>query len=149
MRNGTGSSFDPTDFVVAAGDSVVCTLTNTRNVATVTVNKTWVGGVAGETPGVSLNIVGPSASSTPVTGLAAGTTGPKSVVTGTYSATESGLTSGWAKTSASCVRNGTGSSFDPTDFAVASGDSGGVHVHEHASDRFGPGEQDVGRWGGG
>ena len=53
----------------------------------VTVIKHWVGGATGETPGVDLNISGPSSSTTHVTGLADGSTGEKPVVTGTYSAT--------------------------------------------------------------
>ncbi len=123
VRNETGDSFDPTNFAVAKGDSVVCTITNTRDTGSVTVIKHWVGGATGETPTVNLNVVGLSPSTTQVTGLGNGTTGSKTVVTGTYSANESDLAAGWAQTDASCVRNETGDSFDPTNFAVAKGDS--------------------------
>ena len=110
-------------FPVATGDSVVCTITNTRDTGSVTVIKHWVGGANGETPTVNLNVVGLSPSTTPVTGLGNGSTGNKTVVTGTYSATESELAAGWTQTGASCVKNATGSSFDPTNFSVGVSDS--------------------------
>ena len=71
----------------ATSDSVVCTITNTRSTGSVKVIKHWVGGATGETPGVDLNVSGPSSSTTQVAGLADGSTGEKPVVTGTYSAT--------------------------------------------------------------
>ena len=37
-------------FTIANGDSVVCTITNTRTTGQVTVGKDWVGGARGETP---------------------------------------------------------------------------------------------------
>ena len=123
VKNATGSSFDPTNFSVGASDSVVCTFTNTRSAGSVTVIKHWVGGATGETPGVDLNISGPSSSTTHVAGLADGSTGAKPVVTGTYSASESGLAAGWTQTAGSCVRNATGSSFGPTSFSVGANDS--------------------------
>ena len=102
---------------------MVCTITNTRSTGSVKVNKVWVGGATGEPPTVNLNVVGLSPSTTQVTGLGNGSTGEKPVVTGTYSATETGLVAGWTQTDASCVRNATGSSFDPTNFTVATSDS--------------------------
>ena len=124
QRNGTGATFGPTDFVVGAGDTVVCSVTNTRDTGSIRVDKTWVGGAAGDTPHADLNIGGPSASSTPVTGIAPGSTGTKAVATGTYTVDESGLSSGWNQQSISC-QNGTQPPFTPTPqgFVVAKGDS--------------------------
>jgi uncharacterized repeat protein (TIGR01451 family) len=124
VRNGTGDAFGPTGFSVAAGDSVVCTITNTRDAGTIRVDKAWVGGAVGDTPQATLDIGGPSASSTPVSGLGIGTTGTKTVVTGTYTVGESGLTSGWHQQSITC-QNGTQPPFTPPakGFAVAKGDS--------------------------
>ena len=65
-------------FTVLTGQDVFCTFTNTRDTGTVTVIKHWVGGATGETPGVDLNISGPSSSTTHVAGLADGSTGAKS-----------------------------------------------------------------------
>ena len=107
------------------GDSVVCTITNTRSTGTVKVNKHWVGGATGETPGVDLNISGPSSSTTHVTGLADGSTGAKPVVTGTYHVSESGLPTGWTENNTITCQNGTQPSFPYTGdgFAVHLGDS--------------------------
>ena len=118
MRGANPATFGPSDFVVNTGDNVVCTITNTRQTGTVKVDKHWTGGAAGEQPTVNLVVSGLSGSTTQVTGLANGTTGAKPVVTGTYSASETGLTAGWSAGALTCQRNGTGATFGPIDFVV-------------------------------
>ena len=75
-------------------------------------------------PKANLDINGPSSSSSPVTGIAPGSTGTKSVATGTYTVGESGLGAGWDQAAISCV-DGTQPPFIPgvQGFVVAKGDN--------------------------
>src|SRR4029453_533034 len=103
---------------VADGDVWVCTFTNTRQTGSVTVTKVWSGGAAGEQPHANLNIGTTSSGSevvqTPVAGLAGGSTGSQTVVTGpVYFVSESSVSPGWTPGSAVCTRNGTGFTYDP------------------------------------
>src|SRR5262249_39566044 len=73
---------------VANGDSVVCTVTNTRQKGTVTLNKVWSGALANDTESVTLQIGttngGSNVASVGVNGPGNGSTGPKDVGIGTY-----------------------------------------------------------------
>jgi hypothetical protein len=116
------------DVTVHPGETWTCTFNNTTNTATVTVNKVWAGGAAGEQPTADLNIgttsSGHEVNQTHVTGLANGSTGSQSVVTGpAYFVSESSVSAGWTAGSAVCTRNGTGFSYDATTgFTVAAND---------------------------
>jgi hypothetical protein len=106
----------------------VCTITNTRQTGTIEVTTVWSGGTPGEQPTANLNIgttsAGNEVNQTPVTGLANGSTGAHSVVTGpTYFVSESSVTTGWTPGSAVCTKNATGFAYSPAGgFTVAAGD---------------------------
>jgi large repetitive protein len=122
---GPSSDYVPaTGVAVPVGGSVVCTVTNTRDTGTITLNKVWVGGVQDDRPTTTLHINGLSSDSKLVTGIGPSTLGPNTVVTGTYTVGETGLSPGWSQQSITC-QNGTQAPFTPTDlgFAVNQGDS--------------------------
>ena len=114
----------PSNFVVDLTDHVVCTITNTRDTGTVRIDKVWTGGgVDDDVPKANLDINGPSSSSSPATGIAPGSTGTKSVATGTYTVGESGLAP--AGTRPPSLRRRTQPPFIPgvQGFVVAKGDN--------------------------
>src|SRR5262249_25946301 len=110
----TGAAATPTklsnynySLVVAKGETVVCTFTNTRQQGSVELKKVWVG-PGGQT---TLNI-GTAANGTHTAakrpGASGGTplsTGTKTVDTGTYYVSESGGLTGYSS-SLACTKNG-------------------------------------------
>ena len=110
-NGGSAAAYVPADGIaVPSGGAVVCAVTNTRQKGTIKLDKVWTGGVAGETPGTTLQIGttsgGTQVATQAVTGLAAGSTGVKNVGVGTYYVSETGLGSGWSQGSLTCSIDG-------------------------------------------
>lgn len=84
-------------------DIVACEFRNRAQPATLRVDKRWLGAAPDEHPHAVVDVSGPSASSTPMSGPAPGTTGTLTVAPGTYTVSESALTSGWDEQSITCT----------------------------------------------
>ncbi|MDH4178756.1 MAG: hypothetical protein OEV72_14400, partial [Thermoleophilia bacterium] len=90
---------------VGGGDTVVCTYTNTRKTGSVEVKKVWSGGAGEVTLGIGTTPAGTEVASKALSGVG-GTTGAKTVDTGTYYVSEALSSPGDYLSSLACTRNG-------------------------------------------
>ena len=114
-----------TSLTVAAGHAIICTYTNTRNTGTIELKKIWSG-----TPGTTTLTIGTTSGTSDIASTivsANGTTGPKTVNTGTYFAAET-ATANFTPSALTCFNDANNNGTNDNEAAVSVGVNNSVVV---------------------